>query len=81
MTHLNTVSEVIAALGGIRSVAALTGRTYNAAANWSAFGRFPANTYVVMRAALEAGEWSAPNQLWGMPDLPVDQKATENSTP
>lgn len=61
-----TTKQVIEALGGIAAVAALTGRTYNAACNWGGFDTFPANTYVAMTAALSERGLTAPPSLWGM---------------
>lgn len=66
MRSLETATEVVDALGGIKAVAALTDRKYNAAANWPAFGKFPPNTFLVMRKALEAAKCEAPASLWGM---------------
>ncbi len=63
---LNTAAKVMDALGGTRSIQELTGRTANAVYNWRAFGRFPANTYVAMTAALRASGYIAPASLWRM---------------
>lgn len=70
MKQLETAADVVTTLGGIKAVAALTGRQYNAAANWPAFGKFPPNTFLVLQKALEAAECSAPPALWGMPEGP-----------
>jgi hypothetical protein len=64
--ELTTAAEVFEALGGVGNVAGLTGRKYGAAHNWKAFGKFPADTFVVMQGALEAAECTAPAALWGM---------------
>lgn len=66
LRELTTTAEVMAALGGIAPVAALTGRKYGAAFNWKGFPKFPADTFVVMQAALRAAGYSAPDSLWGM---------------
>lgn len=63
---LTTTAEVMDALGGIRAVAALTGRKYTAAANWRRFPTFPSNTYVIMTDALRQVGYQAPHSLWGM---------------
>jgi hypothetical protein len=65
---LTTTREVVAVLGGLKAVAALTGRKYGAATNWVS-GRdqqFPANTFVALNAALASIGKSAPPSLWGM---------------
>jgi len=53
-------------LGGDRAVGEITGRTRKAANNWRAFGRFPADTYVAMQAALKKLGHTAPASLWRM---------------
>lgn len=73
---LATAAEVFVELGGVGNVAALTGRTYGAAFNWKSFGKFPADTFVVLQGALEAVECTAPASLWGMvavPDADADE--------
>ena len=64
MEELSTTREVIYKLGGIRPVAELTGRKYNAAANWVSAQTFPANTFDVLTTALEAEGCTAPKSLW-----------------
>lgn len=66
LRYLETAADVVAQLGGIKAVAALTGRKYSAAANWPAFGRFPPNTYLALTKALEQHQCMAPPTLWGM---------------
>ncbi len=66
MTTLYTADEVMDMLGGTNAVAALTKRKPTAASNWRKFGRFPANTYLVMRDALAEDGFDAPASLWGM---------------
>lgn len=61
---LTTTAEVMDKLGGIGSVAALTGRNYNAAANWKAFNSFPADTFLAMTKALADKGHEAPPSLW-----------------
>lgn len=66
LRELTTTAEVIETLDRADSVASLTGRTTNAVHNWKSFGKFPANTFVVMQEALRAKGCSAPTSLWGM---------------
>jgi hypothetical protein len=70
MRTLNSISEVIEALGGVKAVAELTGRTGSPSAvpNWRARNSFPTDTYAVMKAALRAKGASAPGELWKMPE-------------
>lgn len=67
--RLTTVEEVIVELGGFQAVNALTGReSVSASSMWKLRGKFPPNTYAVMKAALEAVGASAPASLWRMPE-------------
>lgn len=68
MAHLTTAVAVVEKLGGIKAVAALTGREYNAAQNWKSFGHFPRDTFLVLRKALEDAGYTAPAKLWKMPE-------------
>jgi hypothetical protein len=65
MRELRSTIEVMDALGNQR-VAELTGRTYNAAHNWRAIGKFPANTYLALNDELRRHDLQAPPSLWGM---------------
>jgi len=64
--RLKTVSEVIDRLGGNIEVADLTSRSSNAVSNWRGFGKFPANTYFVIRDELRRRDYTAPESLWAM---------------
>lgn len=64
MAVLDSTPAVIAALGGTSAVAKLTGRKMPAVSNWKKSGIFPANTYQVIKAALNAMEHTAPDTLW-----------------
>lgn len=64
--ELTTTAEVIEALGGVATVASLTGRKYGAAFNWKGFVKFPADTFVVMQAELRLRGFAASPALWGM---------------
>lgn len=66
MSELTTTNEVIEALGGVASVARLTGRKYSAAHNWLSFETFPSDTYVVLIEALRSVGRTAPPSLWRM---------------
>jgi hypothetical protein len=66
MVELTPAAAVFEALGGVRSVAELTGRHYDAAYNWKRFGHFPPDTFVVMQAALADRDATAPPSLWRM---------------
>jgi hypothetical protein len=65
-----STNQVIEALGGNAAVAALTGRWPGAVSNWRSLEHFPANTYVIMRKALEKLELEAPDWLWDMEPRP-----------
>ena len=71
--NLTTTREVMAALGGIKAVASLTGRKYSAVSMWvvGSDPQFPSNSFVVMNAALAKIGKSAPATLWGM-KIPED---------
>lgn len=68
MSDLITTGAVIDALNGTGAVSRLCGRSPQAVSNWRRDDRakFPAETFVVMQAALAAIGKSAPAQLWGM---------------
>ena len=65
-SHFRTTSEVIAALGGKKAVAKLTGRSWSAVWNWEDREAFPPNTYTAIKSALTAINATAPDSLWGM---------------
>ncbi len=69
---LGTTKAVIKALGGSTAVGRLTGRKVQAASNWAALGTFPANTFVILQAALRAKGLSAPLTLWDMQEAPAE---------
>lgn len=65
--NLDTVEQVIEALGGLKAVGELNKRSgANVAWNWADRGAFPTNTYVVMKKALAKIGASAPDSLWNM---------------
>lgn len=75
--QLTNTSDVIDALGGLHPVAKLTGRKYNAAANWRGSTKFPSNTYLIMTAALRVEGYTAPASLWGMTESELCETAGE----
>ena len=66
MEELTTTKQVVEKLGGVPTVADLTGRKYSAAWNWTTFDKFPADTFVVLQKALRQKDCTAPASLWGM---------------
>lgn len=60
-----TTTGIIAALGGVPAVAALTGSKPTAVSNWQAFPHFPARFYKLMLDALHERGLHAPASLWG----------------
>jgi hypothetical protein len=63
---LTTAEAVVDALGGVLAVAEMTGTKRSGVYNWLAAGRFPADTYLLLRDELKARNMSAPNYLWPM---------------
>jgi hypothetical protein len=74
MTSIETTSEIIDALGGNASVARLTSSTAKAVSNWRGFGKFPSNTFLIIKAELMRHGMSAPDHLWSMREPPVAKK-------
>lgn len=67
MRQLETVDEVIAALGGLKAVRALLQlKTPQAVSNFKVRGGFPPRHYLVMKQALDAKGYTAPTRLWGL---------------
>lgn len=73
-SELQTVREIIDALGGAGEIARLTDRETNHVVNWRNEGRFPAKTFLVITAALKERGHSAPIALWGM----IEQQPRED---
>ena len=63
---LKTTSAVMAALGGPRCVAALTGAHYKTVWPWGDAEAFPSRYFLVMTWALKQKRLTAPAALWGM---------------
>lgn len=68
MKNLKTASDVVDALGGPTAAGRLCGVTTQAAWNWTATGKLPAVTYLIIRRELLKQKASAPIDLWGMID-------------
>jgi hypothetical protein len=67
MRNLSTAEDVVAALGGLDAVCALTGALPKAVYHWTGRAEmFPARTYCVMQAALKRRGAKAPPSLWNM---------------
>jgi hypothetical protein len=67
MVILESVREVIDALGGLAAVAKLTGVDPGTASAWQTrLGYFPPKTFLVVRKALAKRGLSAPASLWKM---------------
>lgn len=74
MTSIETVTDIIDALGGNEPVALLTSTTSKAVSNWRGFNKFPANTFIVIKSELMRIGASAPDHLWSMRELPPARK-------
>lgn len=63
-SHLDSTTDVMDALGGIKAVSALTGSGYKATENWSRAKTFPPCFFLVMSWALHKIGKTAPPELW-----------------
>lgn len=72
MTELTSVPDIIKVLGGVGPVAQMTGRDYGAAWHWTKWPHFPADTYLVLKAALAERGYEAPPHLWRMVPVPAE---------
>jgi hypothetical protein len=63
---LSTAAEVIDVLGGTAATARIAGRKAQHVTNWRASGKLPANTFLVLSAALRERGKEAPPSLWGI---------------
>lgn len=64
--QLETVDQVIDALGGTSAVARRTARDPRAVSNWRMRGKLPSNTYPILVHDLAAKGHRAPAELWGI---------------
>ena len=68
--QLHTVEDVIKELGGPDAVKEMTNRDGQwTVAMWKNRKKFPPNTYLIMKAALDAKGVRAPASLWGIHEL------------
>lgn len=74
MTSIETTTEIIDALGGNLAVARLTSSTAKAVSNWRGSGKFPSNTFLIIKAELMRSGMSAPDHLWSMREPPAVRK-------
>lgn len=75
--ELKTKAEVMAALGGIVAVCALTGAEYGAVENWKRLKTFPSRYFLVMAFALNGKGLRAPPELWGQATPAQRKRALE----
>lgn len=66
MENIKTASDVIDAFGGNATASRVLGVGYNSICNWKAYGRFPADTYLLMQGELKTRGFVAPDNLWRM---------------
>ena len=66
MKTLRSTADIIDALGGIETVAELTGTSVNGVYNWRAGKQFPADTYLLIKEYLKVINATAPDHLWPM---------------
>jgi len=66
MTVFTTTDEVLDALGGNTPVAVLTSTTPKVVSNWRTCGKFPSNTFIILKTELLKRGASAPDRLWSM---------------
>lgn len=74
LQNLETLDEVITALGGTDGLFDLMGAKPSTISMWKKAGNFPSNSYVLMSAALGARGKAAPDSLWKM-KAPAEQGA------
>ena len=64
--ELTSVDAVVEALGGHKAVAVKTKNVVSAIYNWINAGKFPPNTYILIKGELKHIGRTAPDALWGM---------------
>lgn len=72
--HVETVEELIAALGGTGAAAQALDATSNKIVNWRAAGRLPSRLYFVHRRILNERGINAAPGMWGF-ELPESETA------
>ena len=75
LPNLTTTTSVIRVLGTF-AMARLTGRSLPTVSHWRRRAKFPSDTFVVLKQALEARGHEAPASLWGMTPAPSDDTRT-----
>jgi hypothetical protein len=66
---VTTTTEAIDILGGTVAVSRLIGKSPQSVTNYRPRPRFPADTYLTMRAALNEKGFDAHPSLWGIREL------------
>lgn len=66
MRTLQTAREIIEELGGPTAVGRIVGRSVQSIVNWRAKNRLPPDTFLLLSAALQEKQISAPPSLWGI---------------
>lgn len=74
LQNLETLDEVITALGGTDGLFDLMGAKPSTISMWKKAGNFPSNSYVLMTEVLRARGKTAPDLLWKM-KAPAEQGA------
>lgn len=70
MRMLQTAADVVEALGGDDAVSKnLFATEPRAVANWRLGGKFPAHTFIAIKALLKRRRLEAPDSLWTMTPL------------
>lgn len=78
VTHLSSVSDVIAALGGNPEIAKLCEVGVTAVSNWRTSNQFPAHTFPIIHRELAARGFSADVGLWRFGRKTSERKQTQN---
>lgn len=69
---LDTVAQIVKILGGTARTAELADVSMTKISDSKRKGMLPTNTFDILRNALNAKGYTAPNALWGMKELPPD---------
>jgi DNA-binding transcriptional regulator YdaS (Cro superfamily) len=73
---LNTVDEVVEALGGTAAVAALTGVTAPAVSNWRERGAIPSEYFLRIGEALRGDGWDVEPSVFSFKPVVVEEART-----
>jgi hypothetical protein len=68
MRQLETVSNILEAIGGTLAASKLTGASPTAVSNWRRTERLPAKFYLVFAKRLRELHCAAPASCWGIID-------------